>query len=476
MTAPAALSPPRPPGSAAPPAGPPLPAPVADAVATELATLLYKQSYGVLFANFAVALPVVYVMRNAAPDWLLASWIAVVYALTLARVLVCHRFLRRGPGPLRPWIRGFCLLSWTSGLLWGLAGVVAVLSGQDMMLAFGCVMLAGMCSGAVPSLSAYPPAYAGSALGMVAPFILACVAAADGLHLVYAAFGVCLLLVNLYFSAVTYRSLKTTVALRFENTALVRSLELERDRVAAADRAKTRFLAAAGHDLRQPVHALGMFTDILASRAESGNVTAQDALHVARRQQTVLDSLNRLLDGLLDVSRMDAHLLRIEGRAVDLDQLFDDIRLDFASLARARGLRLSVAPTSLALDTDPALLRRILDNLLTNALSYTPKGGRAAVGPPTARRRTDPGLGHRRGDRPRVAGSRFQRVHPRRRRASLAACRAGPGTGAGHRAPPGGPAAWRNHAAVDARQGVGLLAVAAGWHSPGACSRRKLIS
>lgn len=375
MTAPAALSPPRPPGSAAPPAGPPSPAPVADAVATELATLLYKQSYGVLFANFAVALPVVYVMRNAAPDWLLASWIAVVYVLTLARVLVCHRFLRRGPGPLRPWIRGFCLLSWTSGLLWGLAGLVAVLSGQDMMLAFGCVMLAGMCSGAVPSLSAYPPAYAGSALGMVAPFILACVAAADGLHLVYAAFGVCLLLVNLYFSAVTYRSLKTTVALRFENTALVRSLELERDRVAAADRAKTRFLAAAGHDLRQPVHALGMFTDILASRAESGNVTAQDALHVARRQQTVLDSLNRLLDGLLDVSRMDAHLLRIEGRAVDLDQLFDDIRLDFASLARARGLRLSVAPTSLALDTDPALLRRILDNLLTNALSYTPKGG-----------------------------------------------------------------------------------------------------
>lgn len=153
---------------------------------------------------------------------------------------------------------------------------------------------------------------------------------------VYAAFGVCLLLVNLYFSAVTYRSLKTTVALRFENTALVRSLELERDRVAAADRAKTRFLAAAGHDLRQPVHALGMFTDILASRAESGNVTAQDALHVARRQQTVLDSLNRLLDGLLDVSRMDAHLLRIERRAVDLDQLFDDIRLDFESLACAR--------------------------------------------------------------------------------------------------------------------------------------------
>lgn len=327
-----------------------------------------------LFANFAVAVPVAYVMREIVPGGPLLAWLGAVYLLTLARVVVCRRFLRRGAGPLRPWVAGFCVLSWSSGLLWGLAGLAAVLSGQDMMLAFGCVILAGMCSGAVPSLSAYPPAYAGSALGMVAPFILACLAAADGLHLVYAAFGVCLLAVNLYFSAVTYRSLKTTVALRFENTALIRGLERERDRVAAADRAKTRFLAAAGHDLRQPVHALGMFTDILASRAEEGSVSARDALHVARRQQAVLDSLNRLLDGLLDVSRMDAHLLRIERRTVHLDALFDDIRLDFEPQARVRGLRLSVAPTRLALDTDPALLRRILDNLLRNALSYTPQG------------------------------------------------------------------------------------------------------
>ncbi|WYX52045.1 HAMP domain-containing sensor histidine kinase [Achromobacter xylosoxidans] len=399
MTAPAAFSPSPPPGLSSP-------APVADAVATELATLLYKQSYGVLFANFAVALPVVYVMRNAAPDWLLASWIAVVYALTLARVLVCHRFLRRGPGPLRPWIRGFCLLSWTSGLLWGLAGVVAVLSGQDMMLAFGCVMLAGMCSGAVPSLSAYPPAYAGSALGMVAPFILVCVAAADGLHLVYAAFGVCLLLVNLYFSAVTYRSLKTTVALRFENTALVRSLELERDRVAAADRAKTRFLAAAGHDLRQPVHALGMFTDILASRAESGNVTAQDALHVARRQQTVLDSLNRLLDGLLDVSRMDAHLLRIEGApSISISCSTTSAWISHRWPARAAcGCRSRPPPW-------PWTPIRPCCAASSTTCSPMPcrtrPRGRAAVGPPTARRRTDPGLGHRRGDRPELQEAVF---------------------------------------------------------------------
>ncbi|QKQ50984.1 HAMP domain-containing histidine kinase [Achromobacter denitrificans] len=350
--------------------------PEAAATAAALASLLYRQSYGVLFANFAVVIPVAYVMRASVPAWLLLAWAGALYALTALRVAVSRAFLRReaAPGALGRWVGGFSALSWLSGLLWGLAGLVAVLSQDAMMLAFACVMLAGMCSGAVPSLSAYPPAYAGSALAMLAPFTAACLAEGDALHLVYAAFAACLFGVNLYFSAITYRSLKTTVALRFENLALIRNLELERDRAAAADRAKTRFLAAAGHDLRQPVHALGLFTDILASRAEQGHASPQDTLHVARRQQTVLEDLNRLLDGLLDVSRMDAHLLRVERRRVRLDDLFESLRQDYEPQARARGLRLTVVPTDIELDTDPALLRRILDNLLGNALSYTPRG------------------------------------------------------------------------------------------------------
>ena len=355
------------------------PAPAAAAAAqiqAELAALLHRQSYGVLFANFAVVIPVAYVMHGSVPSWLLAGWAAAIYLLTAFRVGLTRGFLRRraAPSASRRHVLGFSALSWLSGLLWGLAGLAAVLSHDDMMLAFGCVMLAGMCSGAVPSLSAYPPAYAGSALGMLAPFTLACLAEGDGLHLVYAAFALCLLVVNMYFSAVTYRSLRTTVALRFENLALIGNLERERDRVAAADVAKTRFLAAAGHDLRQPVHALGLFTDILANRAAEGRISPQDALLVAQRQQTVLEGLNRLLDGLLDVSRMDAHLTRVERRRLDLDALFEALRQDYEPQALARGLTLTVLPTDISLDTDPALLRRILDNLLGNALSYTPNG------------------------------------------------------------------------------------------------------
>ncbi|KAG0924303.1 hypothetical protein G6F31_019163 [Rhizopus arrhizus] len=72
---------------------------------------------------------------------------------------------------------------------------------------------------------------------------------------------------------------------------------------------------------------------------------------------------------------MDAHLLRIERRPVSLDALFDEIRQDFEPQAQEQGMRLSVLPTQLVLETDPTLLRRILHNLLSNALSYTPRGG-----------------------------------------------------------------------------------------------------
>ncbi len=82
---------------------------------------------------------------------------------------------------------------------------------------------------------------------------------------------------NSYFSRVTYHTLLTGVKLRFENLALIGQLEHERDRATAADMAKTRFLAAASHDLRQPVHALGLLSASLAAVAERGDVRRRRA-------------------------------------------------------------------------------------------------------------------------------------------------------------------------------------------------------
>ncbi|WP_432262015.1 ATP-binding protein [Cupriavidus sp. TMH.W2] len=189
----------------------------------------------------------------------------------------------------------------------------------------------------------------------------------------YAGFAACLLCVNIYYSQVTYRTLRDGVRLRFENLALIGELERERDRATAADRAKTRFLAAAGHDLRQPAYAIGLQAASLLTLGERGDVAGSQAHAIGRRLQSTLARMGNLLDGLLDVSRLDAGVMPVHRRPLQLARLLADVRDEYAEPARQRGSALRVVPVRAWIDSDPDLLKRILDNLVGNALRHAPR-------------------------------------------------------------------------------------------------------
>lgn len=144
-----------------------------------------------------------------------------------------------------------------------------------------------------------------------------------------------------------------------------RTLQLEE-----ANRAKSRFLAAASHDLRQPVHALGLF---VAQLDEAHDEAARKRLigKVAASSAAVSD----LIEALLDISRLDAGA--VVPRTVDfpLRPLFDRIEHTLSFAAQEKGLRLRIRPSPLCVRTDPMLLERILLNLCTNAIRYTARGG-----------------------------------------------------------------------------------------------------
>ncbi|WP_231586404.1 ATP-binding response regulator [Cupriavidus basilensis] len=362
--------------------------------------LLYRQSNAVMFANFIIPLPALYVLQRGAPLTLLLGWLAVVYLLTAVRIFNSVQYFRHaraeGTAPLTPaslaaprslspraWAQRFTVMSWLSGLLWGWLGSAVFLPPDPTLVAFCIIIIAGMTCGAIPSLSARPLTYVGTMTAMVLPFMLNCLWQGGPLYNVFFAFALCLACVNLYYCRVTYRSVLEGVRLRFENVALIGQLERERDRATAADNAKTRFLAAASHDLRQPVHALGLFTATLSSVARRGDVPAAQAIQVAARIDGTLAHMGDLLDGLLNVSRLDAGLMPVARRPVALGALLRELGGEYAGQARQRGGELRVVATEAWIDTDPALLRRILDNLLSNALRYAP-GGKILLG---ARRR-----------------------------------------------------------------------------------------
>jgi PAS domain S-box-containing protein len=137
-----------------------------------------------------------------------------------------------------------------------------------------------------------------------------------------------------------------------------------------ANDAKSRFLAAIGHDLLQPLHAAQLFTDALVEQlpADAQRATAQQI-------RGALDSTGDLLSGLLDMSRLEAGGLVPQTRAFPLADVLEPLASEFGALAAARGLRFRYRATRAWVRTDPQLLRRVLQNFLANAVRYTERGG-----------------------------------------------------------------------------------------------------
>ncbi|QRY82241.1 response regulator [Pseudomonas sp. PDNC002] len=343
----------------------------------DLVDLLFRQSYAVLFANLVIPLPVLFIFRNALSPTAMIYWLAALYALTLGRIVLARAYFRQAPARTREknWLWTNTLLSWASSLLWGWLGWAGFVHGDPQLFAFTCIVLTGLVCGAVPSLSAYPPAYIGSLMAMLLPVLVLCLSVADEQHATYSFFIACLAGVNLYYSRVTYRSLCETIRLRQENSELVQDLRAQRDRARAADQAKSRFLAAASHDLRQPIHALGLFVGALSALAERGPVDARQARDIATRLRAMLGNLGDLLNGLLDISRLDAGVVPVAREPIPLQTLFADLQDEFAGTASERNLGWRVRGSRLWVDSDPLLLRRVLENLLSNAFRYTRDGG-----------------------------------------------------------------------------------------------------
>lgn len=152
-------------------------------------------------------------------------------------------------------------------------------------------------------------------------------------------------------------------------TAVTQELREKKEEAENATMAKSRFLAAASHDLRQPIHALGLFVARLA----------QYPMDVPMRQlvqhlDSSVQAMQNLLDGLLDVSRLDAGAVNANVRPVNINVIFDFVRVSSTSTARDKGLRLRVRPTNLWCLSDPVLLQRMVMNLANNALRYTQTG------------------------------------------------------------------------------------------------------
>ena len=328
--------------------------------------------------------PVSLLLMNLFAAWLVwragwprlaIGWFVGYGLLHAARWTWVRRWRRSPPVDAGAALRLLAAMFIALGVMLALALALVFAGDQDELDYVATALGVGVSAGAAVVSAWTPRVFALWGLAVGGVLAGGWLARGDTLGLGLAALVLALFWVLFAQSREQQRALVRLVTLAAENERLAASLRDERDRAEAASESKTRFFAAASHDLRQPLHALSLnaYTlSVLARRqGEAKIVQLCDGIDRALRQSI------GLLDGLLDVSRLDAGAVHPELRDIDVGALLDGLRLEFAPLAAQRGLALAFEPPSprrLTLRTDPDLLHRVLINLIGNSLKFTHEG------------------------------------------------------------------------------------------------------
>src|SRR5215831_9999811 len=319
------------------------------------------------------------VMWRAASHAALGIWFAAILANQAWRLVLARRYRLATPAPVERerWGYAWALGSTFAGSLWGVAGVLWFIPGDPGHQALLIVCLFGVILGGLNLTTVFKPAFYGFVLPALLPPIVRVALEGDEVHLFIAGVLLVVLAFALRFGHVLNDQLTQSLAIRYENIDLIAELQAQtmaadRARAAAeaADRGKTQFLAAASHDLRQPLHAMGLFAATLSAKVQD-----RDVRNLVDSINASVEALERLFSALLDISKLDTGAVVPSRSLFPLAPLLARIEHEMSPLAVAKDLRLAIVETRTWVDSDPVLLERIITNLVSNAIHYTARGG-----------------------------------------------------------------------------------------------------
>jgi len=303
-------------------------------------------------------------------------WAVLIHATQAIRFASSQRYLKtpvaeRDPKRTARW---YCNALTANAAAWGAAPWLFFPTGNLPLTALMMLVMMAMGSGSVAALAPYGPALFRFIVPLLTGLAAALLWQRDLMHFCLALFTLGYMAVNLKFGLQQNRLLTEALRARYEKGDLAQRLAEQVRMVERASLERTRFFASASHDLRQPLHSLGLFGSAILARLAS---TPDGPL--ARNMMHCVDALETSFSSMLDVSKLDAGVVEVKTEAVALSDIFRRLQVNLGQQAEAEGLALRFKPGSKWVHADPALLERMLGNLVHNALKFTQTGGVAVL-------------------------------------------------------------------------------------------------
>ena len=341
-------------------------------ISDELLVSAYKLVQGRLIGSSLVICITVAIMWARVSHELLITWGVLMTAAIVFSDYNAKAFFQQLEKCKieRKWKTRFLLSPIITGLLWGAAILIIYNNGSVEHQIFIITIALSISAMRVLVGNYYLPAYYVYVVPIFSSLTICFASEGSFTYITLAIMIVLALNFLLSFSKVLNKTMRSELRLRHESHALADELQLKTEEAQQATMAKSRFLAAASHDLRQPLHALSLFVDVLKE-----SKSAEERASIFPRLELSVDALRKLFDALLDVSKLDAKVVKPEFTHFDLAEILNILAKEFNEAANKKNLKLKVHAKSSIIVSDRLLLERVLRNLISNAIRYTDKGG-----------------------------------------------------------------------------------------------------
>ncbi|HEB55901.1 MAG TPA: response regulator [Gammaproteobacteria bacterium] len=327
--------------------------------------------------GITVGITVIFLWGTVAPELLLV-WLAWMVVMTIfwGGITLYYRHTLPPPQKAKRWAYIYLCSGLLLGATWGVTAFWPRVLADPSATVFLAIVVFGITTAGLAVFAPLLPAFYAFTMLSLVPYAIHFFIEGGKLYVTLGVMFLLYLLIILIIGDNMRRTLLESVLLRFENMELVNDLikkntlaEKAREQAVQAGMEKSKFIAAASHDLRQPLHALGLFVDALESR-----IRFPEVRKIVDNVRLATATLSDLMNGMLDISKLDAGVLQPVVSEFSIQPLLDRIAIEAEQNASEKGLRFRLRHCRAVVRSDSNMLDRILRNLVANAIHYTEQG------------------------------------------------------------------------------------------------------